>query len=148
MKSLTLQLQDSVNECLLDLLDKNPSTELETDHKNKYGWSDDTYQKILALRQSISDIGAVVSGDVRPNGNGKLVTKMVCFNTRTTKEANEILLLKMCNYVGVRFSHCELVHRGAKFTNDFPYEVTAFFLDAITPVQQHDLTLMIKGHTI
>jgi hypothetical protein len=148
MKSLTLQLQDSVNECLLDLIDKNPSTELEAEHKAKYGWSDDTYQKILALRQSISDIGAAISDAARPAANGKTVTRMVCYNTKTTKEANELLLLKMCNWVGIRLSHCELVHRGAKYNNDFPYEVTAFFLDGITPAQQRDLTLLIKGHTI
>ena len=143
MKSLTLRMPDDVTDCVLDCLQGQPSTELEGVHKSQYGWSDETYQKILALRNSITDIGAIVSGDSHAKQAGA-VTRMKVWNSKTDEQpASEIIMLKLCNYAGVRFQQLQF----SKTNNDitYPFEVFAVFRDAITDAQQRDLTLMTYG---
>ena len=147
MKNITLRIQESVGDCFLDLLDKQPSSELETTHKLKYNWSDETYQKILALRQAVNDIGAVISGGTKENGQPvrKMSLWLVSDDRGSGVSKRELIVLKMCNNIGIRFDRLEYAPYPSK---EYPFQIIVHFKDNLTKDQQEKLNLLVEGYLL
>lgn len=89
-----------ITECLGELGKKVPSPELEAEHKAKYGFSDETYQKILSFYQSMIDLGLRSSTELQGIFASQGIDEMSPLIVETTlSPGQELEFWKMMSYV-------------------------------------------------
>ena len=141
MKKMTVKLDDKFYDCLFELLKNKPSTELEKDHKAKYGWSDDTYQKLLAMYQSLNEAGAIVYDENASEVSNRL--HMFWTKENLSDKLPEDLALRICNKVGLQFNGIERKKNGK---GEFPWEIFCLVTNTPSQLQREQFNLMIDGY--